>query len=91
LTHYYHGILELEADIAAGENEDYVAKSIDRIFTKIEMKFKENYTRETLEKKIKSFDTRSDVILEADKTLQTETNIEEQIQQVQLAAIAKAA
>src|SRR5271157_1337542 len=67
MSHYYQDILDLEADLAAGEDKAYVAKSIDRILKKIEQKYKEKYTKETLEKKLKSYDTRSETILEADR------------------------
>ncbi|HMF33768.1 MAG TPA: hypothetical protein VKK79_20250 [Candidatus Lokiarchaeia archaeon] len=91
MSHYYQDILDLEADLAAGEDKAYVAKSIDRILKKIEQKYKEKYTKEGLEKKLKSYDTRSETILEADKTLKVEAKKEEQMQKVALAAATTAA
>ncbi|HME53844.1 MAG TPA: hypothetical protein VKM55_16570 [Candidatus Lokiarchaeia archaeon] len=91
LQHYYQDILDLEADLAAGEDKNYVAKSIQRILKKIDDRYKEKYTKETLEKKLKSYDSRSETILEADKTLKQEAKKEEQIASVQAAAAATAA
>jgi hypothetical protein len=91
LDHYYRDILELESDLNAGEDEAYVTKSIDRIFKKIEEKYNIKYTRETLEQKIKSYNSRSEILLEADKTLKEEAKNVDQIQEIQLAVITKAA
>jgi hypothetical protein len=90
LQHYYQDILDLEADLAAGDDEAYIAKFTQRIFKKIEDKYGEKYTKESLERKLKSHDTRSEAILDIDKTLKQDALKEEEIISVQqeVAAIA---
>jgi hypothetical protein len=91
MSHYYQDILDLEAELAAGEDKAYVAKSIQRILKRIEDKYKEKYTKETLEKKLKSYDSRGETILDSDKSLKQEAKKEEQIISVQQAAVTAAA
>jgi hypothetical protein len=91
LSHYYQDILDLETDLASGEDKAYVTKSIQRILKRIEDKYKEKYTKESLDKKLKSYDSRGETILDSDKSLKQEAKKEEQIISVQQAAATAAA
>lgn len=91
LQHYYQDILDLEADLAAGEDKTYITKFIQRIFKKIEDKYGEKYTTESLEKKLKSYETRSETILDIDKSLKQDARKEEQIVSVLQTVAATAA
>jgi hypothetical protein len=92
LAHYYQDIIDLDAELAAGEDKAYVSKSQDRILKKIEQKYKEKYTRETLDAKLKAFETRLETILKADKFVKNDLKKEDQIQKILQATLgAKAA
>ncbi len=85
-------IIVFEADLADGkEDAVYVKRSIDRILSKLELKYNEKYTRETLEKKIKSFDTRTEVVLSVDSTLITDKKAEDALRKLEREVIKAAA
>ena len=92
LAYNLQEIVVFEADLANGkEDAVYVKRCIDRILNKIELKYKEKYTRETLEQKLKSYDTRTEVVLSVDSTLITDKKAEDALWQVEEEAIEAAA